>query len=565
MVSMTIKQVDTHDYVTEYAKKVISGKIVTSKKVRKACQRHIRDLQRQDDETFPYEYSVKEANRAIIFIERFCKHSIGKMAGKPLLLELWQKFNVGSLFGWVEKETGYRRFLEALIMIARKNGKSTLASAIALYLFMKDNEYGARVYTLANKRDQAKLVFEEAKRMVKQSPALRRRVRIIRDKLYYNAMNSELEPLASDSKKQDGLNTHGAIFDEIHEYKDRKLINVIQSSYDARTQPLILHITTAGFVLDGPLMKFYEVADKMLNETVEHDRFFAFIAEIDPEDDWKDEECWVKANPNLDVTITLEKLREAYKTYVLNNEVNEFKTKRLNLFVNAAEKWLEWDVIKKNYEKEYDLEVLEGCMCIGGADLSETTDLTSSFLEFPQEDGSVKCIHHSFIPEAKLLNSEDRANYELWVEKGYLTVIPGEVIDYDFVTNWFVRMSEKYHVQEVCYDPFNAAQWFTQMQNLGFEMVKVQQGFKSMNLSMKDFERLLLQGKVNFNGDLMFRWYMSNVKTQKDSTGNIKPVKANKYSRIDGVAAALTAHFRAMIYLQNMPQESNLELWTFDD
>ncbi|MGQ0440833.1 terminase TerL endonuclease subunit, partial [Bacillus sp. B-TM1] len=149
-------------------------------------------------------------------------------------------------------------------------------------------------------------------------------------------MNSELEPLASDSKKQDGLNTHGAIFDEIHEYKDRKLINVIQSSYDARTQPLILHITTAGFVLDGPLMKFYEVADKMLNETVEHDRFFAFIAEIDPEDDWKDEGCWVKANPNLDVTITLEKLREAYKTYVLNNEVNEFKTKRLNLFVNAA-------------------------------------------------------------------------------------------------------------------------------------------------------------------------------------------------------------------------------------
>ncbi|MFC0188225.1 terminase large subunit [Fictibacillus aquaticus] len=548
MVSMTSKTIDTADYAAEYAEKILSGEIVASKKVKLLCQRHLNDLEKSKDPDYPYEYSIEKANRPIMFIERFCKHSIGKFAGLPLILALWQKFIICCIFGWVHKETGYRRFRTILVMIARKNGKSTLASAIALYLLMKDKEYGARVYTLANKRDQAKLVFEESKRMVRQSPALRKRTRIIRDKIYFDRMNAELEPLASDSKKLDGLNTHGAIFDEIHEYKDSKLMNVIESSIDAREQPIIFDITTAGFVMDGPLMNLYETADKLLNNTIEYDDFFPYIAEIDKEDDWEEESCWIKANPNLGESLSIEKLRTSIHGMKMKKEINEIKTKRFNIFVNSAEKWLEWDIIKRN-NGTFDESELQGQMCIGGADLSSTTDITSVNLEFPQEDGSIKVIHHSFIPEAKLLNNEDRANYERWRDMGLLTVLDGEVIDYDFITQWFVKHAATYHIQEICYDPYNATQWYTQMAGLGFEMVKVQQGFKSMNQSMKDYERLLIQGKVNYNYDLMFQWYLSNTKTLKDSTGNIKPEKANRYARIDGVAAALTAHFRAMVYM----------------
>ena len=387
---------------TQYAKDVLNGKITASKKVKLACQRHLNDLKRAGTDEFPYIFDEDKAYRVIGFMEKFCKPSQGRF--KQLKLEPWDHFWIGSIFGWVHKDTRLRRFREALIFVARKQGKSVKSSAIANYACSKDGERGAFVYLLANSMKQARVIFDECKAMINMSPLLKKHFRPLRDAIYFDTTNSKIEPQASDSEKLDGLNSHLSIFDEIHEFRNYTMINVIKNSTASREQPLIIYITTAGYQLDGPLMDMYEKGADVLEGVIQDERTFYYMAELDEDDDIENPDNWIKANPNMGVSVQLEDMIEEWNSRKhITAERNDFITKRLNLFVQADEQsFIPLEVIKRNND-HIDPESLLGHVCVGGYDLSSSEDFTSSCLEFPLDDGRVFVLSHSFIPEKKLL------------------------------------------------------------------------------------------------------------------------------------------------------------------
>ena len=333
---------------TYYAQEVIKGNIIASKKVILACIRHLNDLDRAGTDDFPWVFVEEKGHHPIGFIEKYCKPSKGNF--DSLILQLWQHFIIGSLFGWVHKDTGIRRFKEAIIFVGRKNGKTTLISGVALYGASKDNENGADIPLLANSMKQAKLLFDEAKAMIKKSPSLRKRFRPLRDAIHFDKTFSKIEPQASDSEKLDGLNTHIGIFDEIHEFKDYKLINVIKNSRGARSQPLLIYITTAGYQLDGPLVNYYEQGADVLNGDIIDERTFYYLAELDSKDEFDQPEMWVKANPNINVSIKLSDMIEDWeKAKRTPDERNDFITKRFNMFVSSNKNsFLDYTVLKRN-------------------------------------------------------------------------------------------------------------------------------------------------------------------------------------------------------------------------
>jgi phage terminase large subunit-like protein len=530
---------------TPYAEDAIAGRIIVSRKVRQACERHLRDLQIQGTDHFPYVFDEEKALRPITFIQRFCKPSKGNY--KRLELQPWQHFVIGSLYGWVHKDTGLRRFKEGLIFVARKNGKSTMVSGLANYGCSKDGEKGADVYLLANSMKQARVVFDECQKMVKSSPLLSKHFRVLRDAIHFDQTFSKIEPQASDSEKLDGLNAHLAIFDEIHEYKDYKLINVIKNSTGARSQPLILYITTAGYQLDGPLMDYYEKAADVLEGVIQDERSFYFIAELDEDDDIGNPDNWVKANPNLGVTIDLNTMIEEWNARrSIPAERNDFITKRLNLFVQSDEQsFIDYEVIKRN-DAWIDLAELEGRNCVGGFDLSQTEDFTAACLEFPLDDGRVFVLSHSFVPRRKVELDNEKLPFREWEKEGLLTICPGDYVDYKYVLDWFVEQSKRYAIELITYDPANAYRLVEDLKVHGFQTQVVRQGALTLSPAMKDVKELLLDGKVVYNRNKLFRWYLNNVKLVEDRNGNWMPTKQNRYRKIDGFAAWLNAHTEVM-------------------
>lgn len=545
----------------QYAEDVVEGKLVACKKVRQACERHFRDLKHQGTDEFPFIFDEEKGHRPIRFIEKYCKPSKGNF--KRLIMQPWQHFVIGSLYGWVHRETGLRRFDEGLIFVARKNGKSGTVSGLSLYGASKDGENGADVYILANSMKQArKTVYEECQKMVRESPALSGRFRVLRDAIYYDKTNSTIEPQASDSKKLDGLNCSLGLFDEIHEYKTYKLINVVKNSTDAREQSLILYITTAGYQLDGPLMDYYERATDVLEGVIDDERTFYYMAELDEEDDIDDPSCWIKANPSLGVTIKLEKLIEGWnKRKRVPAERNDFITKRLNIFVQSDQQsFVDFEVIKRN-AGTIDLEELAGHICIGGYDLSNTEDFTSACLEFPLEDGRVFVLSHSFIPQKKVEFDNENLPFKQWEKEGLLTICKGEYVTKEDVYDWFIKQSERYAIILITYDPANAFRLVQDLKNYGGEewTKVVRQGSLTLSPALKDIKELLLDGKVVFNRNKLFRWYLNNVKLVKDRNGNWLPTKQGRYRKIDGFAAWLNAHTETMT-LMTTPQEATGEV-----
>jgi len=549
---------------TQYARDAVAGRIVVSKKVRQACERHLRDLEQQGTDDFPWVFDEEKGFRPIDFIQRFCKPSKGNY--KRLELQPWQHFIIGSLYGWVHKDTGLRRFKEGLIFVARKNGKSTMVSGLANYGCSKDGEKGADVYLLANSMKQARVVFDECQKMVKASPLLSKHFRVLRDAIHFDKTFSKIEPQASDSEKLDGLNCHLGIFDEIHEYKDYKLINVIKNSTGARDQPLILYITTAGYQLDGPLMDYYEKAADVLEGVIQDERSFYFMAELDEEDDIEDPTNWVKANPNLGVTINLETMIEEWNTRKhIPPERSDFITKRLNLFVQSDEQsFVDFEVIKRNNDV-MDLAKLAGRNCIGGFDLSETEDFTSVCLEFPLDDGRVFVLPHSFVPQRKVNLDNEKLPYREWQEEGWLTICPGDYVDYRLVFDWFVKQAERYTIELITYDPANAYRLVADLQAHGFQTQVVRQGALTLSPALKDIKELLLDGKVIYNRNKLFRWHLNNVKLVKDRNENWLPTKQNRYRKIDGFAAWLNAHTEVMKRMVEPQPAGEVEFVSIND
>ncbi|MBO8169973.1 MAG: terminase large subunit [Thermoanaerobacteraceae bacterium] len=540
---------------TEYAEKVVAGEIIAGKLVRQACERHLKDL--KTGKMRGLYFDEEAADHAIEFF-RFLKHSKGEWAGCSFELQPWQKFIVGSLFGWKNKD-GTRRFRTAYLQIARKNGKSTLIAGIGLYLFVADGEAGAEVYTAATKRDQAKIVWTEAANMVNKSPALRKRIEVKRStsNMYILEANSKFEALGADADNMDGLNVHGALVDELHAHRTRAVWDVLETATGARRQPLLIAITTAGFDQNGICYEQYEYCTKILNNTIEDDTYFAYIATIDEGDDWTDPKVWAKANPNLGISVKLDDLeRKCKKAKEVPAAQNNFLTKHLNVWTQQADRWLDlrlWDE-NAGIVKEEDLV---GRVCYGGLDLSSVSDITAWVMAFPDEKDreKVEFLCRFWCPEARLYDSKNKYQdqYQAWAKQGFLKVTPGDAVDYEFIKADILKDAKKFRLIDMNVDRlFQAHQLSMELADEGLIVVGMGQGFTSMAAPVQEFERRLLARKLKHGGNPVLRWMADNVAIKIDPAGNKKPDKANSQGKIDGIVAAIMALDRVMRH-ENKP------------
>ncbi len=532
-----------------YAEDVLSGKQVASKKVIAACQRFISDLEMEGHREYPWRFDLEKALKPIEFIERFLKPSKGdydKMEMQP-----WQCFVEGNVYGWVSKKTNLRRFREALFIVGRGNGKSTLIAGNSTFMAAKDGEPGADIFLLANSRDQVKrTVFLPCKEQIKSSPLLSKHFRTLRSTIHYDKANATIEPLASDSKLRDGLVPHGMIFDEVHAFRDYKLINVMKRAMKKRRQPLIWYITTMGDVLDGPLMDFYVFAQDIIDGVVPQevaDRFFFYIAELDEGDRPEDTETWIKANPALGTFLSFEETLLDWRTSQrAPDERNDFINKQCNIFTDTGKMgFVDSDIVKRN-KKTIALSELDKRACYGGFDASLREDFTAANLHFPLPDGFFAEIHHSWIPERKVELNNEKIKYREWADLGVLTIVPGEIIKQELILEWFEVQRKRYLIESIGYDPANASWLIESLRARGFDCNAVIQGWKTLNDPMKEIKELLIDGKIIYNDDPLFRWYLGNVKLRKQ-TGDVDhenwvPTKQGRYRKIDGFMAWLDSH-----------------------
>ena len=530
------------NWIDEYLEAINDGTVTVCRKTRKAYEKLQAEAKRED---WRWTLDVRKGNKVIEFIERFCRHSKGEWAGQPLRLELWQKAFVFALFGFVDKVTGQRRFTEAILCIARKSGKSTLAAAILLYLLVADDEPGAEVYTVATKYDQAKLIFEEAYRMVEQSPTLRKRIKKRRTDLYCKASFAKMQPLGKNSNSLDGLNSHGVCIDELHGITDRNLYEVMKQSMSARRQPLLLMTTTAGYVRECIFDDMYDYASKVIDGVIEDERFLAVVYELDSVEEWKDERAWYKANPSLGSVKKLDDLRaKVNRAKNSPNDLNGILCKDFNVRSTGAGAWLTFDDL--NNEDTFELEDFRGRWAIGGADLSITTDLTCATLLMHRE-GKFYVEQMYWLPADNLEKrvKDDKIPYDKWMQRGLLRLCKGNTIDYQDVTAWFLEMVNVRGITPawVYYDNYSARYWVEEMQAHGFNMVRTIQGAKTLSLPMQRLGADLQAKKVVYNNSPILKWCISNTAVETDRNGNIVPIKNQKPKRrIDGLASLLDAY-----------------------
>lgn len=549
-------------YIEEYYKWLVKNKDKACHKVLMVYKKLVEDIKHprtvsffneisEETETHKYVFDEKKANRPIEFIERFCKHSKGRWAGEPVLLELWQKAFIQAVYGFVDEETRLRKYKKAVLFIGRKNGKSTLASALALYNLTSDGEGGAECYSVAVKKDQSKIVWEEAKRMIKKSPALNKRIRCLVGGIHYDAKESVFKPLASDSNSLDGLNASFVSADETHAWKDKNLMDVMYDSMSAREQPLLLETSTMGTVRESVFDNEYVYIEDIIKgyEGLEggksDETLLPVVYELDSKDEWQDEKKWYKANPALDTIKNIKDMRDKVTRAKNNpNELTNLLCKDFNIRMNSEEKWLTFEVA--NNTETFDLEELRDTYAVGGADLSSTTDLTCATLVIVK-DKKRYILQQYFMPEAHLQNriKEDKIPYDIWEKRGLVTLCEGAKVNYSDVTAWFLKMHEEYDISPlwIGYDPWNTQYWVEEMKNTGFNMVEVRQGAKTMSNPMKQLEADLMEKNVNYNNSPVLKWCLTNTAVKRDDNDNIRPIKGKQSrARIDGAVSLIIAY-----------------------
>ena len=537
--------------ILEYWGKIESGEEVVGEKVRRIYKKLAADVY---DQMSVYEYSSKRANHAIEFIENYCKHSKGKWAGKPIELELWQKAFIAATFGFVHKIDGTRKYREVFLVVGRKNGKSTLSSGICLYLQIADGEGGAEIYAVATKEKQAKIVWQESKRMVKKSPVLSKRIKTLVKELNADFNDSSFQPVGSDSDTLDGLNVHGASLDEIHAWKDKNLYDVIVDGTSSREQPLILMITTAGTVRESVYDMKYEESERLLlslddNGKFTDDKFLPIIYELDNRKEWTDPTTWKKANPGLGTIKKIDNVESKVNKAKANPLlVKNLLTKDFNIRDTSTEAWLTFE--QANNTAKFNLTDLKPKYAIGGADLSSSVDLTSACVLFQVlGDDTIYAKHMYWLPEDLLeqRTKEDKIPYDLWMEAGWLRTTPGNKVHHKFVTEWFRELRDEFdvYVPWVGYDSWSAQYWVEDMQNeLGKEtMIPVIQGKKTLSAPMKSLGADLDVKRINYDNNPLTKWCLTNTSVDIDKNDNIQPAKGNNQRRrIDGTAAMLNAY-----------------------
>ncbi|HEM3501434.1 terminase large subunit [Streptococcus suis] len=489
-------------------------------------------------------YDKAKADRAVTFINNL-SHTKGKWAGKRFDLLPWQEQIVRDLFGIV-KEDGNRQFLTAYIEIPKKNGKSELAAAIALYLLYADNEASAEVYGAACDRNQASIVFDVAKQMVQMSRPLEKRSKIMgATKRIVNYSNAGFyQVLSAETGTKHGLNVSGLVFDEIHAQPNRHLYDVLtKGSGDAREQPLFFIITTAGTDRNSICYELHTKALDILNGRKKDTSFYPVVYGLSDEDDWNDEANWLKANPSLGHTIGIDRVREAYQQALDNPaEENVFKQLRLNMWTSSSVAWIPEHVYAKGNDP-IQYESLKGRSCYAGLDLSSTSDITAFVLVFPPrfEEENYIVLPYFWLPEdtLELRCRRDHVLYDVWERQGYIKTTEGNVVHYGFIEKFIEDLSEIYHIKEIAYDRWNATQMVQNLEGMGLTMVPFGQGYKDMSPPSKELYKLMMEGKIQHGGHPVLKWMGQNVVMRQDPAGNIKPDKEKSVEKIDGIVALI--------------------------
>ena len=491
-------------------------------------------------------YDKSKADRAVKFIENL-RHTKGKWAGTRFWLLPWQEQLIRDIFG-VVKPDGNRQFRTAFVEIPKKNGKSELAAAVALYLLYADNEPSAEVYGAAADRQQASIVFDVANQMVQMTPALMKRSKIMgATKRIVNYSNAGFyQVLSAEVGTKHGLNVSGLVFDELHAQPTPHLYNVLtKGSGDAREQPLFFLITTAGTDRNSICYAIHTKAKDILENRRVDASFYPVIYGIEDDDDWSDEAKWRKANPSLGYTIPLDRVRDAYREASQNPaEENVFRQLRLCQWVTSTVRWIP-DHIYEQGNRPIDLESLKGRDCYGGLDLSSSGDITAFVLMFPPctETEPYYMLPFFWVPEDTIPLRVKRASvpYDVWVRQGYLMSTEGNVIHYGFIEKVIEQLGELYHIREIAFDRWGAVQMVQNLEGAGFTVVPIGQGYRDMSPPTKAFYELLMKGEIIHGGNPVMRWMAGNVVVETDPAGNIKPTKAKSAEKIDGIVAAIMA------------------------
>jgi len=534
--------------IDDYAREVVEGRVLAGKYHRLSCARHLRDRRRESTPAFPYRFDSDKAERFFAFAQ-LLKHYRGEWSGQRIVLSSYQRFRLGSIFGWVHTGTGLRRFRKAYNEIPRKSGKSLEAAVVAIYTTFFDGEPGAEGYCAASKREQARIVFGDAKNLV-QSSGLRDRITVQVANLHAERTASKLEPLSADYNTMDGLNPHLVILDELHAQPDRGVIDVLETATGARRQPLMFEITTAGDDLVSPCGDEHEYCCKILDGVIQDETFFGFIAHADPEDDWLDERTWKKANPHYDISVKPDDMRAlAEKAKHMPSAAAAFRRKRLNIWVNSDNPWLSLDGWQKGQSRPdaWSADDLAHEPCWVGIDLASKIDLLAMVFVFPPRAGRSKwrILRWFWTPADTLMERarRDRAPYDVWRDQGYLQTCPGTRVDHQAVREVLREQRTKFDIEQIGFDPWHADTLIDQLVTEdGFDVdqvLAVPQTYAGMGSAAKRFEADVLAGDVDAQGDPVLRWAVSNAVAQRDGKDNIYPVKKKSRGRIDPVMATL--------------------------
>lgn len=541
------------DAATRYAVDVTEGRVTACKWVRLACARHLRDLEHGHERGLWWEAEQVEDQR--LFFAGL-RHSKGEWARRPIELEPFQLFMLGSIFGW-KRANGTRRFRRAYIEIPRKNAKSTLGAGVGIELAFYDDEPGAEVYAAATKREQAKIVWVEAKRMVLKSPSLRTRITVFGGNsptsggnLSDHATASKFEPLGADADNLDGLNMHGGIVDELHAHKTRALLDVLDTATGSRRQPLLFEITTAGNNRGGVCYDERTYATKILEEIVTADDVFAIIYTIDEGDDWRDPVAWAKANPMLGISVKRDELEaQAKRADEMPSARVAFLTKRLNVWVNADETFMP-AALWARCKAEHSLEDLRDVPCWIGVDLATKSDLAAVVAVFLRDDDVV--IKPTFYLPADMVEASSHdatAHFAGWAASGHLKLTKGSLIDFAVIRDDLRTMATTLATRELDFDPYQAAQIIGELQpdlSSHVELVEIPQTVKHLSGPMKAWRDKVIGGQFHHDGNPVMTWCVSNVVAHEDANENVFPRKMARHLKIDGVSAMLNALSRAL-------------------
>ena len=523
-----------------YAENVVNGTQPAAHWLKQACKRALDDRQNAHERGLVYD--AEAANKVIKFFS-FLKHLKGPLAGKPFELADWQLFIIGQLYGWQRTQDGYRRFRTAYIEVPRKSGKSTLCSGLALYHLIADGESAAEVYAAATTRDQARIVFGDAQVMVKRNENLTKHLKAHRSAILHDDSGSKFEPLSSDAGSLEGRNPSFSIVDELHVHKTDEIWSVLNVASGARSQPMIFAITTAGTNLEGICYEIRDYVLKLLDTLIDDDSFFGAIWGIDEQDDWRTVEAWQKANPNYGISVFPDDLERLCKQAMESpsGETN-FRTKRLNTWMNSSSAWIGTHDWNKNTKERPPIESWKGQPCYVGLDLASVSDFASMCILFQQNGVIYPYIQH-YLPEDTVTNTSGQLGikYDTWVKEGYITVTEGNVTDLSYIQNDLEKVMGEYDVREIAYDPYGANQITANLLEKGAPMVKVSQGIMSMSDPSKELEKHILSGDIAHGNDPVLTWMISNCVLYIDPNDNIKIKKEMEKNKIDGVIALVMA------------------------